>query len=166
MTVSIYLAVPLMLVLGVVETAVLPHFPILGTTPQLAFLVALAWGLLYGIEEGAVWAFFAGMFTDLYSITPMGVSSLAFIVGITAVIAIRQALPTSQVLLPLALAGIATVISFLVDIVLLRLFGTITNFQSLTVLPITILINILAILPIYWLLYIIDRTTRPRRVQL
>lgn len=166
MSVSIYLAIPLMLVLGVVETAVLPHFPVLGTTPQLAFLVALAWGLLYGIEEGAVWAFFAGIFTDLYSITPMGVSSLAFIVSITAVIAIYRALPTSRVLLPLALAGLATIISFLVDIVLLRLFGTITSFQSLTVLPTTILINILAILPIYWLLYMIDRTTRPRRVQL
>ena len=138
----------------------------MGATPQLAFLVALAWGLLYGIEEGAVWAFFAGIFTDLYSITPVGVSSLAFIAGITVVIVIYQALPTSRVLLPLALAGLATIISFLLEIVLLRLFGTITNFQSLTVLPTTILINILAILPIYWLLYMIDRTTRPRRVQL
>lgn len=44
-----------MIVLGVVETAVLPHFPILGSTPQLALLVALAWGLLFGMEEGAVW---------------------------------------------------------------------------------------------------------------
>jgi rod shape-determining protein MreD len=166
MPVSIYLAIPLMIVLGLVETAVLPHFPILGTTPQLAFLVALAWGLLYGLEEGAVWAFFAGIFTDLYSITPMGISSVAFMVGVAAVLWAKQAVPTSRVLLPLALAALATIISFIVDILLLRLFGTITNLQSINILPTTILINVLTILPIYWLLYIINSVTRPRRVRL
>lgn len=166
MTVSIYLAIPLMLLLGLVETAVLPHFPILGTTPQLAFLVALAWGPLYGVEEGAVWAFFAGVFTDLFSISPVGVSSLAFMVAITAVIWTTQALPASRLLLPVALAGLATVISFIVELVLLRLFGTIADFQSIILLPNILLLHILAILPIYWLLYFINRTVRPRRVQL
>ncbi|MCA9917157.1 MAG: rod shape-determining protein MreD [Anaerolineales bacterium] len=166
MTASIYLAIPLMIVLGVVETAVLPHFPVFGTTPQLALLVALAWGLLYGIEEGAVWAFFAGMFTDIFSITPVGISSMAFVVGITAVLWTKQAFPTSRVLMPLALAALATVISFLVNIVLLLLFGIIDNLQSISLLPTAILINVLAILPIYWLLYIIDRIVRPRRVQI
>lgn len=166
MTVSIYLAIPLMLVLGLVETAVLPHFPVFGVSPQLAFLVALAWGLLYGIEEGAVWAFFAGVFSDLFSIAPVGVSSVAFMVGITAVIWATQALPTSRLLLPLALAGLATVISFIIELVLLRLFGTIADFQSIMILPNILLVHILAILPIYWLLYLIDRVVRPRRVRL
>lgn len=166
MTASIYLAIPLMVVLGLVETAVLPHFPIFGVSPQLAFLVALAWGLLYGIEEGAVWAFFAGVFTDLFSITPVGVSSLAFIAGVTAVIWATQALPTSRVLLPMALAGLATIISFIIEIILLRLFGTITDLQSITILPNILLLHVLAILPIYWLIFIISRAIRPRRVQL
>ena len=166
MSSSIYLAIPLMLVLGLVETAVLPHFPLLGATPQLAFLVALVWGLLYGVEEGAAWAFFAGIFTDFFSITPVGVSSLAFMVGVTAVIFAQQALPKSRVLLPLALTGLATVISFILTIILLRLFGTIADFQSITVLPTVILINVLTILPVYWLFYLINRTLRPRRVQL
>lgn len=166
MSVSIYLAIPLMLVLGVVETAVLPHFPLFGATPQLTFLVALAWGLLYGIEEGATWAFFAGIFTDIFSITPMGISSLAFIVGITAVIWATQALPTSRVLLPLGLAALATIISFILEIILLRLFGTVTDFQSITILPNILLLNVLAILPVYWLLYLTNRMIRPRPVQL
>lgn len=166
MPTSIYLAVPLMILLGVVETAVLPHFPIFGSTPQLAFMVALAWGLLFGIEEGVVWAFFAGIFTDLYSITPVGVSSFVFMVGITAVLWAQQALPTSRVLIPLILAALVTIISFLLTLILLRLFGTIVNFQGINVLPTTILINVLTILPIYWLLYIINRTIRPRRVQI
>ncbi|GJM40981.1 MAG: hypothetical protein DHS20C20_12630 [Ardenticatenaceae bacterium] len=166
MPVSIYLAIPLMIVLGVVETAVLPHFPIFGSSPQLTLLVALAWGFLFGIEEGAVWAFFAGIFTDLFSITPMGVSSLAFMVGVTAVLWLQQALPTSRIFLSLLFTALATIISFVFALALLRLFGTITNFQSINGLPTTILINILAILPIYGLIYMINRVTRPRRVQL
>jgi len=166
MSVSVYLAIPLMLVLGLVQTAVLPHFPIFGTTPQVAFLVAMAWGLLYGVEEGAVWAFFAGLFTDMFSIAPVGVSSLAFIAGITAVLWATQALPTSRFLLPLLLAGLATVVSFIIEIVLLRLFGTITGFQAVVILPNILLLHVLAILPIYWLLYLFDRAIRPRRVQL
>lgn len=163
---SIYIAIPLMVVLGLVETAVLPHFPIFGQTPQLALLFALAWGLLYGVEEGAIWAFFAGIFTDLFSITPVGVSSLAFMVGVTAVSWAKQALPTSRMFLPLALSGLATIISYILSLVLLRLFGTVANFQSIVILPNLVLINVLAILPIYWLLFIINRAVRPRQVQL
>lgn len=163
---SIYLAVPLMIFLSLVQTAVLPHFPFLGSTPQLGLLFALAWGLLYGIEEGVVWAFFAGIFADLFSISPVGVSALAFMVGITAVLWAARALPTSRVFMPLILAGLATIISYFINVLLLRLFGTITNFRSVTILPSLTLINILAILPIYWLLFIVNRAIRPRNVQL
>ncbi len=166
MPTSIYLAVPLMILLGVAETAVLPHFSILGSTPQLVFMVALAWGLLFGIEEGTVWAFFAGISTDLFSITPVGISSFAFMGGITAVLWLQHALPKSRLLLPLLFALLATIISFITTLLLLRLFGIIDTFQSITVLPTTILINILTILPIYWLIYMIQRVMRPRRVKL
>lgn len=163
---SIYLAIPLMIILGLVQTAVLPHFPFLGSTPQLGLLVALAWGLLYGIEEGVVWAFLAGIFADLFSISPVGVSALAFMGGITAVLWAARALPASRVFMPLILAGLTTIISFLINMLLLRLFGTITDFRSITIIPSLTLVNILAILPIYWLLFIINRTLQPRRAQL
>ena len=163
---SIYLAIPVMLILGLVQTAVLPHFPFLGNVPQLGLLVALAWGLLYGIEEGVVWAFFAGVFTDLFSISPVGVSALAFMGGITAVLWATRALPTSRIFMPLILAGLTTIISFLINVVLLRLFGTITDFRSISIIPTLTLVNVLTILPIYWLLFIINRAIQPRRAQL
>ena len=77
----LYLAVPLMAVLAVVQTSVLPRFPVLGAVPQLLFLVALAWGILRGLEQGLFWAFIAGFFVDLFSLAPLGISSLAFMAG-------------------------------------------------------------------------------------
>ena len=82
MAVNFYAAIPLMAVLAVLQTAVLPRFPIAGLEPQLVFLVALAWGLLRGLEEGLVWAFIAGIWADLFSLTPLGLSSLAFMAGV------------------------------------------------------------------------------------
>ena len=82
MAVNFYAAIPLMAVLAILQTAVLPRFPIAGLEPQLVFLVALAWGLLRGLEEGLVWAFIAGLWLDLFSMTPLGLSSLAFMAAV------------------------------------------------------------------------------------
>ncbi|KAA3663082.1 MAG: rod shape-determining protein MreD [Chloroflexi bacterium] len=166
MTNSIYGAIPLMLFLAVVQTAVLPFFPLFGLSPQLPFLVALAWALLRGMEEGIVWAFIGGLFLDLFSVTPLGVSSLSFMIGIAAVLWIQQAIPTSRFLLPVLLAVLSTVISLLVYFVILRALDYVTGYAGLpATLPLA-LFHALLILPVYWLAFAIDRRTRPRIVQL
>lgn len=68
MSLSLYLAFPIMILLLVIQTAVLPRLPIWGVVPQLLLLAAVAWGMLEGLEEGAVWGFIAGFFTDLFSL--------------------------------------------------------------------------------------------------
>ena len=165
MSPSVYLAIPIMAVLGIVQTAVLPRFPVLGLTPQLPLLVALAWGLLRGLDEGLQWAFFAGFFTDLFSINPLGISALTFMVAVTAVLWVQEALPSSRVFLPLLLAAIATFINLTIYLIFLRLLGSITSFTIAIDLPPLVLLNAVAILPIYWLMVFIDRSVRPRRVQ-
>ncbi|HEX6386391.1 MAG TPA: rod shape-determining protein MreD [Anaerolineae bacterium] len=163
---SVYLAVPVMLLLTVVQTAVLPHFPILGLTPQLPFLVALAWALLHGAEEGIVWAFVAGFFLDLFSIGPMGVTSLTFMVAVLAVTRIGQLLPSSRVFLPAILAGLATLLALFSYLLLLRLLGYLVSLQTATALASLALLHAGLVLPVYWLIYTLERVFRPRRVQL
>ena len=75
MSTSFYAALPLMAFLAVIQTAVVARFPMWGVVPLIPFLIALAWGLRRGIEEGALWAFCAGFFLDLFSISPLGLSS-------------------------------------------------------------------------------------------
>ena len=166
MTPSLYLAVPLMLFLTVVQAAVLPYFTILGLTPQLPFLVALAWGLLRGTNEGVVWAFVAGFFLDLFSLSPMGVTSLTFMVAIVAVTWIGQALPSSRVFLPAVLAGLSTLLALFLQLLLLQLLGHFASLQSAAVLPSLAVLHAGLILPVYWLIYTLDRIFRPRRVQI
>ncbi|MCA9925999.1 MAG: rod shape-determining protein MreD, partial [Anaerolineales bacterium] len=125
---------------------------------------SISWALLRGIDEGVIWAFIAGLFLDLMSVTPIGVTSLSFMFGILAVIWVQQAIPTSRFLLPVILAFSATLVALLVNILLLRTLQLVVDLSALSALfPMTLLHAVL-ILPVYWTAYWIDRTIRPRKV--
>jgi len=166
MNASVYIAIPVMLILSVVQTAVLPHFSVFHLSPQLPLLVALAWGSLRGLDEGMIWAFIGGICMDLFSISPLGVTALGYMVAVTAVLWLQQAFPTSRIILPLILAALATVIYLVLNLILLRMLGQISTLQAITGLWPLVLLNVAAMLPIYWLLYTVDRVVHPRRVQL
>lgn len=161
----ILVAIPLMAVLAVLHTSVLAQLPVLGVAPQLLFLVALAWGIVRGMEEGLVWAFIAGIFTDLFSLAPLGISALAFMAGVAGPLMLRRALPPNRLLSAMFLAGLGTVIYLAVYAVGLRVFGFGIGLGGLTELLPLIGFHAILILPIYLIVDSILRTFRPRRVE-
>jgi rod shape-determining protein MreD len=118
---SIYLSIPIMLVLAVIQATILPKFSILGFVPLLVLLVAVSWGLLHTLEEGVVWAFVGGFFIDLFSIGPLGVTSLASMAAVTAVMLIKRNFPESRVILPILLSFLATLVFWFIYLLVLRL---------------------------------------------
>jgi rod shape-determining protein MreD len=165
MSSTVYLAVPVLLLLTVVQSAILPHFPILGYVPQLLFLVALAWGALRGVNEGLVWGFVAGFCQDLFSTMPMGVTSLAFMLAISVAVMAAQVFPSNRFFLPIMQAAVATFIFLLLHLFLLRLMGYALGLGTAVALLPLVLLHSVLILPIYWLLHGLIRTVQPRRVQ-
>jgi rod shape-determining protein MreD len=165
MTTSIYIAIPLMALLSIVQTAILPRVPIFGVVPQLLFVVALAWGLLRGLEQGLIWAFIAGIFVDLFSLTPLGLSSLAFMVAVAPAILLQNVLPPRRILVAGLLAALATVVYLLVYYVTLRFFNLGLSLDTLLeMLPVALLHGIL-IMPVYGLMQTIIKLLQPRRVE-
>ncbi len=163
---SIYLAVPVMILLAVVQTAVLPRFPILGLIPQLPFLVALSRGLLRGVNEGIVWAFIGGICLDLFSVGPVGATALAFMFSIVAVIWIENAMPANRFFIPIIMAALATLIYLFVYFLLLRLLNYPSNWQLLTDLLPTALLHGALVLPVYWIMSFLEQRFRPRPVKI
>ena len=131
MSSSIYLAVPVMVVLSILQSAFLTRFPILGMVPQLPLLVALSWGFLHGINEGVMWAFWAGIGLDLFTAGPMGASALAFVGAVALATWVEQALPPNRIFLPPLLAALATFVSLFSYLLLLRLLGRPMPMQSM-----------------------------------
>lgn len=165
MAVSLYIAIPLMAVLAIVQTAVLPHFPIAGVEPQVIFLVALAWGLVRGLEDGLVWAFIGGLWSDLFSMTPVGLSSLAFMAAVAAAIVLQQIMPPRRLLVAALMAGLGTFIYLLISLIVLGLLGHGVSAAGLAELLPLFVLHMVAILPIYLLLQALVRVLKPRRVE-
>jgi len=163
--VSLYIAIPLMAVLAIVQTAVLPHFPIAGVEPQVIFLVALAWGLVRGLEDGLVWAFIGGLWSDLFSMTPVGLSSLAFMAAVAAAIVLQQIMPPRRLLVAALMAGLGTFIYLLISLIVLGLLGHGVSAAGLAELLPLFVLHMVAILPIYLLLQALVRVLKPRRVE-
>lgn len=71
-----------LILLTVVQTTVLPHLRIFGVVPDLGLVAAVALAVRYGPETGAVFGFFAGLATDAFLQTPLGLAAFSF--GMTA----------------------------------------------------------------------------------
>ncbi len=158
--------IPVLLLLAVLQTAVLPRFPIYGLSPNLVFLLALAWGLLRGVNEGVALGFGAGLILDLFSVGPVGVTSLAIMTAVFAAIWVQQALPPERFFLPLALAGFATLVFLFVYFLLLRLLNQPVTFPGMISRAPLALLHMAVFLPLYSILYALDRALRPRHVQI
>lgn len=163
---SVYAAIPIMIVLAILQTAALPSLPLFGLVPQLPFLVALAWGLVRGLQEGLIWAFVAGIAVGLFSLAPLGLSALTCMVSIGVALRLQTALPPRRLLVAMALAMLATVIYLGVYAIGLRLFGFGTTFGvALDLMPL-VLLHAVLIIPIISVTGAINKALQPRRVEL
>ncbi len=75
----------LLVLLVVLQTSVFPHLRIAGVVPELGLVAAVAISVHYGPEIGASFGFVAGLASDLFLQTPLGLSALAF--ALTAYVA-------------------------------------------------------------------------------
>lgn len=153
-----------MAALAVLQAAVLSRFPIAGVVPQPALLAALAWGLLRGPWEGMVWAFVGGLFLDLFSMGPIGVTSLALMAAVPVLVRARQSLPEESVLITALLLALGLTIYFVVYLIVLRVAGFGLNWQTLGGLPPTLLFHAVLGLPIFWLLHYLKRALYPQPI--
>ena len=153
MTGTLLIALPLMLVLVVLQTAVWPYFPIFGLEPQLVVLTAVAWGMLRGPEEGAVWALVGGILLDIFSIGPFGLNAVALVIATIATAVVQHGLPTSRLLLPPVLGALGTALFFGLQLGLVSLAGWSLSPGVVRLLPTLAVLQGILIVPVYWALY-------------
>jgi rod shape-determining protein MreD len=121
MSASIYLTLPLLVILLVLQVTVSPYIELLGVAPQLLFIVTVVWGLFYGLQQGLIWAFVAGILIDLFSAGPLGATSLALMAGVSAAVYAKRLVPQQHFLIPAALGALASLVFWFVYILLLRI---------------------------------------------
>jgi rod shape-determining protein MreD len=197
MSTSIYIAIPLMAGLAMLQSATLSRFPIFGIVPQLALVVVVAWTLQQGLSEGLLWAFVAGFFIDLFTVGPIGATSLAMMAAVGTIFVMQRNFPESRVIMPIMMVLLATAVFWFVDLLFLRIFTPMQvarlgslgvsqldssarapgllrdiagyysiNQHTLRAIFLSAVVHGLFILPVYWAIFILERTVRPRRVEI
>ena len=161
---NLYLGIPLMIILTILQATLLARFPIFGAVPQLLFLVALAWGLHRGTEAGLVWAFIAGFCLDLFSASPMGLNIICMMVAILIITILQRSLPQNRYILPIIQAIMGTLMYTLLYILLLWLFNYLPDLAGVNNMPGLLLANVVIFLPVYWLLFSLSRTLGVQRL--
>jgi len=121
--VSIYLVVPLLVVVGLLQATIMPHLVVWGVFPDLPVLVVASWGLLRGPAEGSLWGFIAGAAVDLFSGAPFGAATLSLIiVGLAAGLG-KASVLRANIALPALVVFLVTILHNLVFLLILQISG-------------------------------------------
>ena len=119
---SIYLVVPMLAFIAVLQATVVSRIRVWGVFPDLPLLVVVGWGLIRGRREGLVWGFVAGTVVDLFSGAPFGAATLPLMaVGFLA--GLGTAHVFRNLLLPLVTIVVATLVYDLLFLFVVRISG-------------------------------------------
>jgi rod shape-determining protein MreD len=113
----------LLVLLVVLQTSLMPHLRIAGVVPDLGLVAAVALAARYGPETGAGFGFAAGLATDLFSQTPLGLAALAFGLTAFAVGVLQSAFARPVWWLAPVLAALAGVVAGLLYVGIGRVIG-------------------------------------------
>jgi len=160
----LYVVLPLLIVLALLQSTWVPPLPLLSVRPDLVLLAVLAWAMVRGPYEGAITAFVGGLALDALSTWPMGSHALLLLL---------VAVPLGWLMAPLARGNLVypltgtLAVSALYGLLLLGLayaLGRPVHWGTAlwrTVLPLAVVEATLMPLA-YWLLHWVDERVHRR----
>ncbi len=126
---NLYLTLPLLTGVALIQTTLLARVSVLGAQPDLMLLVVLAWTVMRGADEGLGWAFIGGIMLDVLSGGPLASTALALIaVAAMAGQSLGQGIG-SEVVRLILLALLGALIYHLVLLILLSWTGHTIDWQ-------------------------------------
>ena len=185
MSPSPYFTIPFLLVVATLQSTATPRLQFSGAWPDLMLLSVVSWSLLAafrarelqyageppsllrGINDGVVWGFVGGIFLDLFSTAPLGLSAVALMLAALVVGVLCVGASSSGLILVPVMAVAGTLIYHLVFLAGLALtshpvFWSIA--ASRVVLP-SVVFNLALIPLVYGLLTRVNRWTSRERLE-
>jgi rod shape-determining protein MreD len=164
--VNLAAGLPLLILGAMLQGSLLAHLRIQGGQADLVLLVVVAWSLLSRNLEGMAWAFAGGLFLDLFSGAPLGVSSIGLVLAAFLTGLGRAPVDRNNIILPPVMALVGTAIYHVSTLVLLVALGlqppTWTASLSYVTLP-SLLLNFALALPIFRLMGLLYARLHPRQ---
>ncbi|MDX2075614.1 MAG: rod shape-determining protein MreD [bacterium] len=154
-----FISFPILIVAAVLQATFMPQIRLLGGSPDLVFLVVLAWSINAELDSSVVWAFVGGISLDLLSYAPLGTSTIGIVVMVFVISGIGQQVYRIGFVLLIGSVLIGSFFQQLSIMIILTFTGYSVDWGlslGYVVAP-TIFYNLVFILPIYWIIRRIQR---------
>ena len=120
---TIYLVVPLLVTLAILQSTIVSHFRMWGVFADLPLLVVVSWSLLRGPREGLIWGFIAGAAVDIFSGAPFGAATFGLMAaGLLSGLG-QSTVFRSQLFLPLLAMLLATIVYDMLFLLVVSISG-------------------------------------------
>ncbi|MBI3976952.1 MAG: rod shape-determining protein MreD [Chloroflexi bacterium] len=73
---ALWLALPTLGLVGVLQASAAPSLRILGVKPDLMLVVVVCWGAVRGWRQGLLWGLLGGLILDQFASTPAGLNAV------------------------------------------------------------------------------------------
>ncbi len=164
---STVIAIPVLLVLTMLQVGVLNNLPLLSGYSDLVMLAIIAWALQEPVRNAWVWAFIGGSLMTFISAMPMGVYFLAYFLVAGMVFLMRKIIWRFPFITMLTATVIGSIILLGLSNTALQVIGVSIplgySFRMI-IIPSTIL-NILFALPVYGLIGELANWVYPRVIE-
>lgn len=128
-----YLLIPLLGVVALLQTTLIPALPVFNAVPSLVLVVVVGYTMEYGSQRGLIWAFIAGLWLDLLSGMPIGTSAIALLLVVFVIGSLSASLFRGHIAI-LALGGLlAGMLYGLITVGILALLGRQTQWPEVIV---------------------------------
>lgn len=148
---AILIAIPILSLLLVVQTAIISRAPLLQGTADILLLTVIAWALQERVRSAWYWAVLAGLLVSFVSGLPYGLLLAGYLLATGIALALRQRVWQAPILAMFAATFFGTLIVHLISLLVLRISGNpmpILEALNLITLP-SLLLNLLLAVPIY-----------------
>jgi rod shape-determining protein MreD len=166
--VAVALGIPILAALAILQSSLLSQVRLLEGAPDLILVAAIGWALTGRAEESMILGFIGGIFLDLLSGVPFGVTALALVIVTYVVSASENRFWGTHPLLQMAATLFSSGIFHAVIILSLVLTGRSIDFNILVsrVLLPTVFLNLLLVLPAVQFAEFLRRNLYPPEVEI
>ena len=117
------------IVAALLESTVIPYLRIGDAQPHLLFVLAIIVTVVGGFDRGLVFAFVGGLFLDVFTQRPLGISAFALLLSVGGVALLSRVMSRARPLVPIvATAALSLVYS-------MSIFVTYSALQGAVFLP-------------------------------
>jgi rod shape-determining protein MreD len=145
------IAIPIMVLLAVLQSVLISRFELLQGMPDLLLLVVIAWSLQKRVQTAWQWGIIAGLINSLFSALPLGINLLNYMLVVGLSLLLRRRVWQVPILAMFFAVFASSITTNLLTIVTLILAGNpIPWFEALNLIMLpSLLLNIILAIPAY-----------------